>query len=119
MLDGYNNSNHNVGFSRLEKLKICSANQVKFNNRIKEINKELAAFPKAHYIFEHWIDSLPNLDNKNSFNIKEYSKLFQIQKEYKQLMEDADSNLREMKILAIDDVLDKIKLILDDKNTTT
>lgn len=115
--DGYNSTKH---FVRLEKIKFHSANQLQFNNQLKEINKELLNMQQIPMVSDHWIESLPSLDRKNNFSIKDYNKFLKLKKEYNQILEKSEDNLRELRILAIDDILDKIKNILkeDEKNFT-
>jgi len=103
-MDGYNKTN------RLLKLKQCASRQSSFNARIKEINKELSELPQMPYSLDFWIDSLPDLHGKG-FTMKSYSKFSSIKKEYEEIIESSEDNLREMKILAIEDLLEKIDSI--------
>lgn len=107
-IDGYSNSI----FSRAEKFKICSENQRKLNLRLKEIAKEISELPQIPYSMDEWIESLPDIKTKR-FGIDAFSKHFRYKKEYLELMDNSDSNLREMKIIAIEDLLDKINNTLN------
>lgn len=105
--DGYGNS-----LSRTEKFQICSANQARVNARLREIAKEIAELPKIPGSIDDWIESWADPKHK-SFGIDAFNKHLKIKKEYTELIENADSNLREMRILAIDDLLDKINNTLN------
>ncbi len=105
--DGY----EKFSFKELEKFKEYSNMQSSVNKRIEEINLELATIPKMPPSIDMWIDDLPDLRG-NSFGLNDYTKLFKYRKEYSKLLETSDHNLREMKILTIDDLLGKIDRLL-------
>ncbi len=93
--------------SRLDRFKLYSSNQFKVNTRLKEIAGEIASLPKIPRSMEEWVGSWSDL-NTRGFGIDTFSKHLKIKKEYAELADDADTNLREMKILAIEDLLEKI-----------
>lgn len=105
--DGYDNQ-----LSRTEKFQVCSANQAKVNARLREIAKEISELPKIPPSIDDWIDSWTD-PKKEGFSINAFNKHLKIKKEYSELIENADSNLREMRILAIDDLLEKINNTLN------
>ncbi len=98
--------------SRLDRYKLYSSNQCKVNERLKEIAEEITTLPKVPHSMEEWIGSWSELTNRG-FGIDTFSKHLKIKKEYAELSDDADTNLREMKILAIEDLLDKINNTLN------
>jgi hypothetical protein len=105
-MDGYDTS------SRLNQFKLYSNNQLKVNTRLKEIAVEIAALPKIPKSMDEWIGSWSDPAIK-SFGMDTFSKHLKIKKEYAELADNADTNLREMKILAIEDLLDKINKTLN------
>jgi hypothetical protein len=104
--DGYANS------SRLDQFKLYSNNQAKVNTRLKEIAVEIASLPKIPKSMEEWVGSWSDLTDRG-FGMDTFSKHIKIKKEYIELADNADTNLREMKILAIEDLLDKINNTLN------
>jgi hypothetical protein len=98
--------------SRTERFQIFSENQTKVNSRLKEIAKEISELPKIPNSIDDWIESWTD-SKKKSFGIDSFNKHLKIKKEYTSLVENADNNLREMKILAIEDLLDKINNTLN------
>lgn len=105
--DGYNQ-----GDERFKSLKEKSAFQVKVNERLKEIAEELATLPKTPRSIDEWIESWHDPTRQN-FSISDYKKHMKINREYQKLVNDAENNLREMKILAIEDIIDKINSTLN------
>jgi len=104
MTDGY--------FSRSEKFKTCSENQNKLNLRLKEIANEIAILPKLPQSMEDWIDSWTD-PSKKGFSMSAFNKHLKIKKEYSKLIDSSNSNLREMKILVIEELLEKINNTLN------
>ena len=100
------------GYSKLDQFKLYSSNQIKVNLRLKEIAEEIAVLPKIPRSMEEWIASWTNPLSRG-FVIDTFSKHLRIKKEYAQLTDIADTNLREMKILAIEDLLAKISNTLN------
>lgn len=106
--DGYCNE-------RTESFKQRSDDQLKLNARLREIAHEMAELPQVPSSMESWVGSWSNLDKK-TFGMDTFSKHLKIKKEYVKLVDTADSNLREMKILAIDDLLEKINNTLNNSD---
>lgn len=98
---------------RSEKFKTCSANQIKLNQRLKEIAAEMANLPKPPRRIEDWVDGWADLSIKRNFSMESYDKHIKFRKEYHKLVDTADSNLREMKLLVIEDLLEKINSTLE------
>lgn len=99
-LDGYTS----------EKLKSYSEAQGKINARLQEIALEIKALPKAQKSSADFLD-------EGAFNMQSYGKYAKIKKEYLALLEQADVNLREMRLIAIDNLLEQIKQTLDENAT--
>lgn len=92
-----------------------SSNQIKINNRIRELGKEMKELPTLSVSLDEWINSLPDLKSKK-FGMDTFTKNCEIKKEYYYLLDKADTNLREMKILSIDVLLNKINNILNKRD---
>jgi hypothetical protein len=98
--------------SRLDLFKLYSSNQSQVNTRLKQIAVEISSLPQIPKSMEEWIGSWSDPAIK-SFGIDTFSKHLKIKKEYAKLADNADTNLREMKILAIEDLLEKINKTLN------
>lgn len=92
---------------RLEKFHAYAAAQTQINMRLKEISKEIAELPQIPRSIEQWVESYPDL-TKRSFGIDTYKKHMKINKEYNELIDKAEHNLRELKVLFIEDLIAKI-----------
>lgn len=111
--DGYHIVNFNLlSPDKMEKFKQYVDQQSKINVRLKEISTEISNLPKIPNSIDEWIESWPE-SNKKKFNIEIYSKHFSIKREYYSLIENSEHNLREIKILTIEDLIEKIQNILD------
>ncbi len=100
------------GYSRLEKFKHYSMTQTQLNLRLKEIAGEMATLPKVPSHIDVWMGSFADLERKG-FGLDTITKQMQIKREYSKLVDVSDTNLREMKILAIEDLLEKINSTLN------
>lgn len=96
--------------TRMTDFKKLSNEQLKLNGRMKEIAEEISKLPKPPASIGNWIESWNSLDRKD-FGLDTIIKQNRIKKEYNKILEQSDSNMRQMKILAIDDLLDKINSI--------
>lgn len=88
--------------------------QIKINEEISVITEEISNLPEIPVSIDRWIDSLSNIDEFN-FQLKDFNKLFFINKKYNNLIEQRESNSLKIKILVIDNLLDRIKGILEDE----
>lgn len=86
--------------------------QVELNHEISLINKEMNSLPEIPDNMEQWIDSVSNIDAPG-FRLEDFKKMFKISKKYNSLIESRDHNSTKIKILVIDNLLDRIKDILD------
>jgi hypothetical protein len=102
-VDGYDN----YALSNLERLEHYAGNQLAVNGRLREIAEEISSLPKAPASMDEWIGTWTDLDGKG-FGIHTYNKRAKIKREYNRLVDSSNSNLREMKIIAIEDLLEKI-----------
>ncbi len=102
-LDGYNK----LSDLKLEKFKIYSHEQAKVNGRLKEIAKEINELPHKPSSMDRWIESYTDL-SKKEFSMLSYNKYLKISKEYGELVDKSENNFREMKIIFIEDLIDKI-----------
>jgi hypothetical protein len=95
---------------RKSKFANYSATQKALTNRLKEIADEASKLPQIPRYFDSWIEGY---GNDSGFNLKTFDQHWKIKREYAKLMEDADNNLRQMKILAIEDLIEKINNTLN------
>ena len=108
MEDGYK-------ISRMDRFKACSEHQSKIHSRIKEISQEINKLPKIPPSLDKWIEGWSDIDIRG-FGMDTYEKHMNFRKEYSQLTENLDNNLREMKILTIEELLEKINKVMGGKN---
>lgn len=88
--------------------------QIKINEEISVITEEISNLPEIPVSIDKWIDSLSNIDEFN-FKLEDFNKLFFINKKYNKLIEQRESNSLKIKILVIDNLLDRIKGILENE----
>ena len=84
--------------------------QVKLNKELVDISKELGEIPEMPENLEKWIDSIPN--EKSKFRLTDYDKLFKVSRKYNKLAEKRDENAQKIKVLVIDNLIDRINEIL-------
>lgn len=103
VVDGYSNS----------KLELESRFQAQssLNKRLETIAKELKVLPTLPYSMDRWINSIVD-PNKKTFSLQEYKKHLSYKKEYEEILDKSDSNLREVKILLIEEIIGKINSTL-------
>lgn len=102
-IDGYSDLlNKSLAF------KHCFDCQSSLNSQLQNLAIEAAKLPIPPSSLDDWMGSWGSYDGKNNFKLSNYVKLSKIKKEYSQLIDKSDSNLREMKIIIIDDLLVKI-----------
>lgn len=109
-MDGYQESpnlNHSDNF------KYYLNNQDKLNTRLQELVKEANELPSFPGSIDDWVVSWADLNHNKNFGINTVSKHLSIQREYDRIVEQSNENIRKMKILSIDDLLDKINKILE------
>ena len=106
-MDGYTNL-----ITKFIEMKELVDNQVQINNEIKEISDEIITLPQIPDDLERWTESLSDIDSKN-FKLSDFKKMFKFNKRYTELMERKENNTLKIRVLAIDNLLNKIKNILD------
>lgn len=84
--------------------------QKHFNDRLNQMAKELKELPQMPKSLSLWIESFSK-DEK--FSLNDYKKHLALKKEYTKIIEKSSNNLSVMKILAIDDLLERIKKTLN------
>lgn len=116
LFDGYSK----LEGSRLEQFKRFSTQQSQVNARLKEIAQDMNGMPKMPHSIDQWIESFGGL-TKKSFGIDTFVKQSKMSKEYHDLIDKSEANFREMKIIFIEDLIDKINHMLDpnDQDITT
>jgi hypothetical protein len=79
-------------------------NQKRIDAEIAVLSSEIDGLPKLPESMDRWIGSF-----RSNFKISDLTKIFKINKKYRNLMEERRSNGRKIKIFAIENVLEQIK----------
>lgn len=105
-MDGYSEETNRF----IDMQNLCDK-QLAINEQISAASKELNAIPKMPNDFERWIDGLSDLDAPK-FTLSDFSKVFDINKRYNDLVEQREINSHKMKALVIDNIIDRINKLL-------
>lgn len=84
--------------------------QVRLNKELVEVSEELKSIPEMPQNLDEWIDSIPN--EKSKFKLADYDKLFKVSRKYTKITEKREENAQKIKVLVIDNLLDRIKELL-------
>lgn len=106
-MDGYQNDD----LVKLNSIQKLYKEQLTINKKIEEICNEMDTIPELPKDLERWMGSLPDKDNP--FKLEHYKKMSKISKKYINLIEEKDINSHKIKLMAIDNVIDKIKKIIE------
>lgn len=109
-MDGYR---VNEIIERFEVMQHLFDVQVHLNHEMARILAELDAMPEIPDI-DDWVESLPDTESKN-FKLDDFKKMFEINRQYNALVEEKDITASKIKVIVIDNLLDRIKDILDKK----
>lgn len=74
------------------------------------IAEELKAIPPMPKNLEKWMGSLPANDSK--FKLSDFDRLFKVGRKYDKLIEERDNNTQKIKLIVIDNLIDRIKEVL-------
>jgi hypothetical protein len=83
--------------------------QVHLNREMASILAELDAMPEIPDL-DAWISSVS--DNK-SFKLENFKRMFEINRQYNAIVEEKDKTASQIKVIVIDNLLDRIKDLLD------
>lgn len=86
--------------------------QVEINEEISNVSIEIGSLPEMPESLDSWLDSIPKINSPN-FKLSDFKKMFKMNKKYNDLIERRDHNSQKIRILAIDNIIDKIKDLLD------
>jgi hypothetical protein len=106
-MDGYG---HQELLEQLKHIQYLSNRQSKLNGELDDIVKEMETLPQIPSDMDNWIDSISKSDK--DFKLSDFKKLFEINKRYNEIIEEKEDNVRSIKILAIDNLINKISDIL-------
>jgi len=86
--------------------------QVEINKEITTVSVEIGSLPEMPDSLDNWVDSISDI-NSGNFKLSDYKKMFKMSKKYNELLEKREHNSQKIKILVIDNIIDKIKALLD------
>lgn len=87
--------------------------QLKLNSEISSITNEMNKLPEMPDDMEAWIDCLSDIDNENNFKLSDFNKIFKFNKQYNDLLDRRADNSQKIKVLVIDNLIERIKVILE------
>lgn len=87
--------------------------QIRIDNEITDLSNEIITLPPIPENLEAWTDSLADI-NTNNFKLSDFKKMFKCNKEYSKLIEEKENNILKLRIMAIDNLIDRIKEALKD-----
>ena len=85
--------------------------QIKLNDNISSVSKQLNTLPEIPVDMNEWIESLSESDQ--DFKLKHFKILFKKSKEYNKLLEEKEKNSQKIKIVVIDNLIEQIKGMLE------
>jgi hypothetical protein len=104
-MDGYDVSQQLT--DRFVRIQYLRARQIDIDHKIDDVLKQMQEIPVVPMNIDEWIGSLR--DGDKSFDLSSFKKMFKINKQYDKLVEQRSENTRQIKIMAIDHLLDRIK----------
>lgn len=113
-MDGYNLATLEDGYTseviaRFDELdKLCDK-QEKIDKEMIDITDEMDNLPPIPQSIDYWIDSVSDPSSDENFSMADFSRMFKMNKRYNDLIEEKEKTSRKMKIVVIDNLLDKIK----------
>lgn len=85
-------------------------NQTDLNQKISDVAAEMIALPEIPENIEIWIDSISEVDD--GFKLADFKRMLKINKKYNELLEHRSENSSKIKVLIIDNLLDRINSII-------
>jgi hypothetical protein len=85
-------------------IKSLTDKQVNINNEIQDLSQQIEQLPMLPEDLDHWISSF-----ETNFKMKDFATVFKINKRYRVLLEERESNKSKIKMFVIDNLLDQIK----------
>lgn len=107
-MDGYLSA---ISIERYEALRNLCEDQIKINKNISDASNRINSINIPENM-NRWIDSL-NDPSTNNFKLSDLKQMFDINREYEKLIEMREKNASKIKSLVIDNLIDKIKNLLD------
>jgi|ERR1700733_9407909 len=95
------------GYENLQEL---IKKQINISKELIEASEELNAIPEMPKNLDKWIDSIPN--EKSKFKLADYSRMFKVGRKYNQLVEKQEINGSKLKVVMIEELIEKIKEVL-------
>lgn len=93
----------------LEMNELCDK-QVELTKELVSTSHELNTLPPMPKDLDKWIGSIP--DGKSEFKLAHFGRLFKIGRKYDKLVEESKENMQKIKLVMIDELLDKIKSVI-------
>jgi hypothetical protein len=109
-MDGY--SEDISAANKIKNIKELSDYQIKINNEISGLTKDLNSLKNVPENMELWMDQLTDFTKGDVFKLSDFTKMFKLTKQYDKLVEKQEQNASKIKVLVIDTLLDRIKATL-------
>jgi hypothetical protein len=87
--------------------------QVEINTELLDISEEIESLPEIPDNINDWTSSIQDCNPDKKFTLSDFKRMFKINKKYNVLLEERDKNAQKIKVLVIDNLLDRIKDLLD------
>jgi hypothetical protein len=111
-MDGYSVSELDIE-KKYNSMQSLLNKQIHLNKDISDILSEIEQLPKIPNDLNFWIESIAKQDDGyDRFKLTDFSKMFKINKKYKELIEEREHINRNIKIAVIDNLLDVIRNIV-------
>jgi hypothetical protein len=98
---------------RLNNMEALLDDQDAINKELIDISNEIEVMPEIPYNIDRWLDSIPDMYKDKDFTLTDFKKMFKIQKKYNELLEKRSNNTAKIKVIVIDNLIDRIKDLLD------
>jgi len=108
-MDGYTKQEELL--QKLTDMQELFNSQIEINKELTNVSVEIDSLPEMPDSLDSWVDSIPDINSEN-FKLSDYKKMFKMNKKYGDLIEKREHNSQKIKILVIDNIIDKIKALL-------
>lgn len=116
-MDGYNITTISDGYkseiiARFDELDTLVDKQQHIDKELTNLTDEMDNLPPIPESIDYWIDSVAE---PGSFKTSDFIKMFKMNKRYNELIEQKEITIQKMKVLAIENLIDKIKNLIENE----